>query len=37
MTTGYDWALIGEALVGMLIIGVILQLGTIWAFARLAR
>lgn len=37
MMVGYDWALIGEALVGMLIIGVILQLGTLWAFARLAR
>jgi ABC-2 type transport system permease protein len=37
MTVGFDWALIGEALLGMLVIGLILQLGTIWAFARLAR
>jgi ABC-2 type transport system permease protein len=37
MTTGYDWALIGQALVSMAIIGVILQAGTLWAFGRLAR
>lgn len=37
MMTGYDWALIGQSLAGMLVIGVILQLGTVWAFARLAR
>jgi ABC-2 type transport system permease protein len=37
MNVGYDWALIGQALVGMLVVGVFLQLGTLWAFARLAR
>ena len=37
MTVGYDWALIGQALLSMAVIGVILQLGTLWAFARLAR
>jgi ABC-2 type transport system permease protein len=37
MSTGYDWAIIGQALLGMLIIGIILQLGTLWAFARLSR
>jgi ABC-2 type transport system permease protein len=37
MTTGYDWALIGRALLGMAVIGVILQAGTVWAFSRLAR
>jgi ABC-2 type transport system permease protein len=37
MTVGYDWALIGQALLSMAVIGVILQAGTLWAFARLAR
>jgi ABC-2 type transport system permease protein len=37
MATGYDWALIGQALLSMAIIGVILQAATLWAFARLAR
>ena len=37
MTTGYDWALIGQALLSMAVIGVILQIGTLWAFRRLAR
>ena len=37
MTTGYDWALIGQALLSMAVIGVILQAGTLWAFGRLAR
>jgi len=37
MTTGYDWELIGRSLLSMLVVGVILQAGTLWAFARLAR
>jgi ABC-2 type transport system permease protein len=37
MTVGYDWTLIGQALLSMAVIGVILQAGTLWAFARLAR
>jgi hypothetical protein len=37
MTVSYDWALIGEALLGMLVVGVVLQAGTLWAFGRLAR
>jgi len=37
MTTGYDWNAIGAALVSMVIVGAILQAGTLWAFHRLAR
>jgi ABC-2 type transport system permease protein len=37
MVTGYDWTLIGQALLSMLIVGVILQIATLWAFSRLAR
>jgi ABC-2 type transport system permease protein len=37
MTDGYDWAAIGRALLAMAIVGVILQLGTLWAFRRLTR
>ena len=37
MITGYDWALIGKALVSILIVGIVLQAGTLWAFRRLAR
>jgi ABC-2 type transport system permease protein len=37
MTTGYDWGLIGTAVLMTLVLGVILQAGTLWAFARLAR
>lgn len=37
MTEGYDWGLIGAALLSNAIAGVILQIGTIIAFSRLAR
>jgi ABC-2 type transport system permease protein len=37
MVSGYDWNAIGSALVSMVILGVILQLCTLWAFHRLAR
>jgi ABC-2 type transport system permease protein len=37
MTVGYDWQLIGVTVLMMLVLGVILQLGTLWAFARLSR
>jgi ABC-2 type transport system permease protein len=37
MVTGYDWNAIGTALLSILILGVILQIGTIWAFNRVAR
>jgi ABC-2 type transport system permease protein len=37
MVVGFDWALIGQAVISMLIIGAILQAGTLWAFGRLAR
>jgi ABC-2 type transport system permease protein len=37
MAVGYDWELIGQAVASMLVIGVILQAGTLWAFGRLAR
>jgi ABC-2 type transport system permease protein len=37
MATGYDWDLIGRALLSMAVLGVILQSATLWAFGRLAR
>jgi ABC-2 type transport system permease protein len=37
MVTGYDWPLIGRALLSLAAIGVILQAATLWAFSRLAR
>jgi ABC-2 type transport system permease protein len=37
MVTGYDWGAIGAALLSMAILGVILQVITLWAFHRLAR
>lgn len=37
MVTGYDWGAIGAALVSLGILGVILQVATLWAFSRLAR
>jgi ABC-2 type transport system permease protein len=37
MVTGYDWSAIGTALLSIGIIGVILQIATLWAFHRLAR
>jgi ABC-2 type transport system permease protein len=37
MVTGYDWGAIGSALLSLTILGAILQLGTLWAFQRLAR
>jgi ABC-2 type transport system permease protein len=37
MVTGYDWGAIGSALLSLTILGAILQLGTLWAFQRLAH
>lgn len=37
MVTGYDWGAIGRALVALAILGVTLQVATLWAFRRLAR
>jgi ABC-2 type transport system permease protein len=37
MITGYDWSAIGTAVVSLVILGLILQVGTLWAFHRLAR
>ncbi len=37
MTTGYDWQLIGTTVLMIAVLGLILQAGTLWAFARLAR
>jgi ABC-2 type transport system permease protein len=37
MVAGYDWGAIGSALVSLAIMGLILQLATLWAFHRLAR
>ena len=37
MLSGFDWALIGRALASLLVVGIILQAGTLWAFRRLAR
>jgi ABC-2 type transport system permease protein len=37
MLTGYDWELIGRAVISLGILGLVLQAGTLWAFGRLAR
>jgi ABC-2 type transport system permease protein len=37
MVTGYDWQLIGQALLSMAVVGIVLQAATLWAFSRLAR
>lgn len=37
MVTGYDWGAVGRALLSMAIVGVVLQVATLWAFRRLAR
>ena len=37
MVTGYDWGVIGKALLSLGILGVVLQITTLWAFRRLAR
>jgi len=37
MVTGYDWGVVGAALLAIAILGVVLQLATLWAFHRLAR
>ena len=37
MSTGYDWNVIGRALLSLAIVGVITQAVTIWAFRRLAN
>jgi len=35
MTTGFDWPVIGQALVAIAVLGLILQGGTLWSFRRL--
>jgi len=37
MAVGYDWPAIGKAVLSLLIVGAILQTGTLLAFRRLAR
>jgi hypothetical protein len=37
MVTGFDWALIGRALVSIATVGAALQAATLWSFAHLAR
>jgi ABC-2 type transport system permease protein len=37
MLVGYDWEIIGKAVISLGIVGVFLQAGTLWAFGRLAR
>jgi ABC-2 type transport system permease protein len=37
MVTGYDWNAIGSAILSLGILGVIMQIVTLWAFHRLAR
>ena len=37
MITGYDWTAIGEALLSLAVIGVALQVLTLWAFHRLSK
>src|SRR5439155_19819023 len=34
MVTGYDWGAIGGALLALVVLGVILQVATLWAFHR---
>ena len=36
MVTGYDWGAIGGALLALVVLGVILQVATLWAFHLLA-
>jgi ABC-2 type transport system permease protein len=35
MTTGFDWAIIGQAVAAIVVLGVVLQAITLWAFRRL--
>ncbi len=37
MVTGYDWGVIGKALLSLAVLGAVLQVITLWAFGRLAR
>jgi ABC-2 type transport system permease protein len=37
MVTGYDWALIGQAVLSLAVVGAVLQAATLWAFGRLTR
>ena len=37
MVTGFVWDLIGQALLSILIMGALLQAGTLWAFNRVSR
>ena len=37
MVSGYDWGAIGKALLALGILGLVLQIATLWAFRRLAR
>ncbi len=37
MVTGFVWDLIGQALLSILIMGAVLQAGTLWAFNRVSR
>jgi ABC-2 type transport system permease protein len=37
LVSGYDWPVLGQALLAMAALGLILQALTFWSFARLAR
>jgi ABC-2 type transport system permease protein len=37
MVSGYDWPLIGQAVFAILVLGLVLQGGTMWAFRRLTN
>lgn len=37
MVTGFDWNAIGAALLSILIVGTVLQAGTLWAFNRVSK
>lgn len=37
MSTGFDWDVIGRALLSLAVVGIITQAATIWAFRRLAN
>ena len=37
MVDGYDWTAIGQALLAIVVVGLVLQAGTLWAFRRLTN
>jgi apolipoprotein N-acyltransferase len=37
MTTGFEWGPIGAALMAIVLMGIVLQAATMWAFSRLTH